>query len=46
MLAELLQEQIYMLKMCGPGATVDEDVIKENKEIFSKIWFEQVFIRL
>ena len=31
-----------MLKMCGPGATVDEDVIKENKDKFSEIWFEQV----
>ena len=42
MLAEQLQEQIYMLKMCGPSATVDEDVIKENKDKFSEIWFEQV----
>ena len=31
-----------MLKMCGPSATVDEDVIEENKEKFSEIWFEQV----
>ena len=40
MLLEQLQEQIYMLKMCGLGAAVDEDVIKENKDTFSKIWFE------
>ena len=40
MLAEQLQEQIYMLKMCGLGATVDEDVIKENKYKFSEILFE------
>ena len=42
MLTEQWQEQIYMLKMCGLGATVDEDVIKENKDKFSKIWFEEV----
>ena len=42
MLAEQFQEQIYILKMCGPGATVDEDVIKENKDKFFEIWFEQV----
>jgi len=42
MLAEQLQEQIYMLKMCSPGVIVDEDVIKENKDKFSEIWFEQV----
>ena len=42
MLAEQLQEQIYMLKMYGLGATVDEDVIKENNDKFSEIWFEKV----
>jgi len=42
MLAEQLQEQIYMLKMCGPSATVDDDVIEENKDKFSEIWFEEV----
>ena len=42
MLPEQLQEQIYMLKMCGLGAAVDEDVIKENKEKFYEIWFEKV----
>ena len=42
MLAEQLQEQIYMLKMCCPSATVDEDVIEENKDKFSEIWFEEV----
>ena len=31
-----------MVKMCGPGATVDEDVIEENKDKFSEIWLEQV----
>jgi len=42
MLAKQFQEQIYMLKMCDPSATVDEDVIKEKKDKFSEIWFEQV----
>ena len=31
-----------MLKMFFPGEVVDEDVIKENKDKFSEIWFEQV----
>ena len=31
-----------MLNMCGPGVVVDEDFIKENKDKFSEIWFEQV----
>ena len=30
-----------MLKMCGPGAAVDEDVIRENKEKISEIWSEE-----
>ena len=42
MLAEQLQEQIYMMKMCGPSATIDEDVIEENKDKFYEIWFVQV----
>jgi len=31
-----------MLKMFFPGEVVDEDVIKENKDKFSEIWFEKV----
>ena len=31
-----------MLKMCGPSATIDEDVIEEDKDKFPKIWFEKV----
>ena len=31
-----------MLKMCGPSATIDEDVIKEDKDKFLEIWFEKV----
>ena len=31
-----------MLKMCRPSATIDEDVIEEDKENFSEIWFEEV----
>ena len=31
-----------MLKMCGPGVTVDENVIKENKDKFYEIWFEKL----
>ncbi len=42
MLSEQLQEQIYMLKMFFLGEAVDEDVIKENKDNFSEIWFEQL----
>ena len=42
MLVEQLQEQIYMLKMFFPSEAIDEDVIKENKDKFSEIWFEQV----
>ena len=42
MLPEQLQEQIYMLKIFFPGEDVDEDVIKENKDKFFEIWFEQV----
>ena len=42
MLPEQLQEQIYMLKMFFPSEVVDEDVIKENKDKFSEIRFEQV----
>ena len=42
MLAEKLQEQIYMLKRCRPSATIDEDVIEEDKDKFSEIWFEEV----
>ena len=45
MLAEQLQEHIYMLKMCSPSATVDEDVIEENKDKFSEIWFEEVVLK-
>jgi len=39
MLADQLQEYIYMLKMYGPSAIVDEDVIEENKDKFSEMWF-------
>jgi len=28
--------------MCGPGVTVDENVIKENKDKFYEIWFEKL----
>ena len=42
MLPEQLQEQIYMLEMFFLGEAVDEDVIKENKDKFFVIWFEQV----
>jgi len=42
MLLEQLQEQVYILKMFFPSEAVDEDVIKENKDKFSEIWFEQV----
>ena len=31
-----------MLKMCGPSATIDEDVIEEDKDKFPEIWFEKV----
>ena len=31
-----------MLKMFFPGQVIDENVIKENKDKFSEIWFEQV----
>ena len=42
MLVEQLQEYIYMLRMCGPSATIDEDVIEEDKDKFPEIWFENV----
>src|ERR1700722_11863187 len=31
-----------MLKMCFPSATIDEDVIEEEKDKFPEIWFENV----
>ena len=31
-----------MLKMFFPGKVIDENVIKENEDKFSEIWFEQV----
>jgi len=31
-----------MLKVCSPSVTVDENVIEENKDKFSEIWFEEV----
>ena len=31
-----------MLKMCRPSATIDEDVIEEDKDKFSELWFEEV----
>ena len=31
-----------MLKMCRPSATIDEDVIEEDKDKFPEIWFENV----
>ena len=31
-----------MLKMCGPSATIDEDVIEEDKNEFTEIWFEKM----
>ena len=31
-----------MLKMCRPGATIDENVIEEDQDKFSEIWFEDV----
>lgn len=40
MIPEQLQEQLYMLKMFFIGNVVDENVIKENEEIFSEIWFQ------
>ena len=42
MIPEQLQEQVYMLKMFFPSEIVDENVIKENKDKFSEIWFQQV----
>ena len=42
MLLEQLEEKIYMLKIFFPCEVVDEDIIKENKDKFSKTWFEQV----
>ncbi len=31
-----------MLKMFRPGATIDENVIEEDQDKFSEIWFEDV----
>ena len=31
-----------MLKMCSPSATIDEDVIEEDKDKFPEIWLENV----
>jgi hypothetical protein len=42
MLAEQLQEDIYMLKMCRPSATIDEDVVEEDQDKFSEIWSAEV----
>ena len=31
-----------MLKMSCPSATIDDNVIEEDKDKFSEIWFEEV----
>src|ERR1700728_1661164 len=31
-----------MLKMCRPGATINENIFEEDQDKFSEIWFEDV----
>ena len=42
MILEHMQYLVYMLKMFLPGYVVDENIIEEDQDIFSEIWFQKV----